>query len=348
MMRKLAQRASAAFYPESYLLPDERAALDAAFPMSSLWISKPGGGARGEGISVIDRLPGRGAGNRVIQRYIANPMLIRGLKFDLRFYVAVLSVDPLRIYVHENGLVRLATESYAANVEHLGNRSAHLTNFSINKSNPAFVSTDDMQKDGTGNKWTHTPFWKFLKDAHYEVARIRSEIDDAFVAVIMAAREAFLEQAAHRLSFEVFGFDVMLDDEGKVFVLEVNVTPAMGTSSNLDLWVKGPVVRDLYNAALVPIPGAAQDRVEAIVRGERNPEVTEFVAVCEYELAATRLGGFRCIWPTVERAESHGKMLLRHTRADMALERWVAMQESEKAQWLTNCLPTFMTALSHS
>jgi hypothetical protein len=40
----------------------------------------------------------------LIQRYLYNPYLINGKKFDLRIYALVSGVDPLRVYVHEEVL----------------------------------------------------------------------------------------------------------------------------------------------------------------------------------------------------------------------------------------------------
>jgi len=74
----------------------------------------------------------------VISKYINNPLLINGLKFDLRLYVLVTSFDPLKIYIYQEGLVRFASEPYnLSNIKQ--NAYAHLTNYSINKKNEYFI-----------------------------------------------------------------------------------------------------------------------------------------------------------------------------------------------------------------
>jgi tubulin polyglutamylase TTLL6/13 len=63
-------------------------------------------------------------------------MLIDGLKFDLRIYILLYSVDPIRIYYFDEGLARFATEPYKMpNKKNLNNFYMHLTNYAINARN---------------------------------------------------------------------------------------------------------------------------------------------------------------------------------------------------------------------
>jgi len=48
----------------------------------------------------------------IVSHYIDNPLTVDGLKMDMRLYVALTSVNPLRLYMYEEGLVRFATKPY--------------------------------------------------------------------------------------------------------------------------------------------------------------------------------------------------------------------------------------------
>lgn len=52
----------------------------------------------------------------------------------------MLGCDPLRIFVHDEGLVRFATEKYTPpKPDNLNDICKHLTNYAINKGNPNFI-----------------------------------------------------------------------------------------------------------------------------------------------------------------------------------------------------------------
>ena len=63
----------------------------------------------------------------------------------MRIYVLVAGIDPLRIFVYEEGLARFATEEYRPpRTQNLDNKYMHLTNYAINKDNPKFIFNESV------------------------------------------------------------------------------------------------------------------------------------------------------------------------------------------------------------
>ena len=71
----------------------------------------------------------------VMQRYIKNPLLLNGYKFDLRIYILVTSFNPLEAFIYKEGFGRFSTQPYTLDPSDKANKYIHLTNVSINKYN---------------------------------------------------------------------------------------------------------------------------------------------------------------------------------------------------------------------
>ena len=82
----------------------------------------------------------------VVQKYVKQPALINGHKYDFRIYVLVTSViDPMTIFLFKDGLVRLASEKYDLK-NNVNDMYSHLTNYSLNKKNEAFDGSEHKLK----------------------------------------------------------------------------------------------------------------------------------------------------------------------------------------------------------
>lgn len=66
--------------------------------------------------------------------------------------------------------------------------------------------------------------------------------------VINNATEMFCPYPKYNC-FELFGFDVLVDNKLEPWLLEVNLTPALGCDSPLDQKIKSNVIADLFSLA---------------------------------------------------------------------------------------------------
>lgn len=251
------------FFPQSFILPQDAKLLRKAWESSSRqkWIVKPPASARGIGIQVIHKwsqLPKRRP--LLVQRYLHKPYLISGSKFDLRIYVYVTSYDPLRIYLFSDGLVRFASCKYSPSMKSLGNKFMHLTNYSVNIKNAEYQANAD-ETACQGHKWALKALWNYLSQKGVNSDAIWEKIKDVVVKTIISSEPyvtSLLKMYVRRpySCHELFGFDIMLDENLKPWVLEVNISPSLHSNSPLDISIKGQMIRDLLNLAGFVLPNA--------------------------------------------------------------------------------------------
>mmetsp|Transcript_139000 Transcript_139000/g.241724 ORF Transcript_139000/g.241724 Transcript_139000/m.241724 type:complete len:652 (-) Transcript_139000:2016-3971(-) len=274
-----------AFIPTTYCLPQDLPQLHAAAQAAAVqprerrtppptWIVKPSCGSGGEGIFLMqDVALLEPASDYIVQDYILRPLLINGYKFDFRIYVLVMSIHPLRIYIHEEGLVRLATEPYETPSRHnVGRHFMHLTNYSLNKTSEHFVESDG---EGSGTKRTMSSVLQLLKRQGVQVQPILHKIEQMVIKTLISLQpslviqyEAMFAHTLDRLAacsphkcMQVLGLDVMLDASHQPWLLELNSSPSLQIPDWVDYKVKSQVVgAALRMASYDALYGAKEDR----------------------------------------------------------------------------------------
>ncbi|XP_053925770.1 tubulin monoglutamylase TTLL4 isoform X2 [Cuculus canorus] len=250
------------FFPQSFILPQDIKLLRKAWEEGASrqkWIVKPPASARGIGIQVIHKwsqLPKRRP--LLVQRYLHKPYLIGGKKFDLRIYVYVTCYDPLRVYLFKDGLVRFASCKYSTSMKSLSNKFVHLTNYSVNKKNTEYKSNSD-ETACQGHKWALKALWSYLTQKGVNSEAIWEKIKDIVIKTIIASEpyvNSLVKMYVRRpyCCHELFGFDIMLDENLKPWILEVNISPSLHSNSPLDVSIKGQMIRDLLNLAGFVLP----------------------------------------------------------------------------------------------
>ena len=173
------------FCPKTYVMPEDYRLLitDHDVSPSSLLIMKPVSQSCGRGITVLNqksevkRKPGF-----VVQQYLS-PLLINGLKFDLRVYCLVTSYDPLKVYMFREGLVRFATQKYSQSKETLDQRYMHLTNYSVNKRSQSYNKADSQSES---SKWSFAQLKSYFDKQGYSFSVLLQRISDIIVKTLLA------------------------------------------------------------------------------------------------------------------------------------------------------------------
>jgi len=239
------------FIPPQWALPRQVSELAAAVEMRAaeakkrgkpapVYIVKPDAGSQGDGIVLTSdpcKTSWDASKERVVQQYLVAPLLLDGLKFDLRLYVLVTSTCPLRVFLFREGLARFAVDAYVEPTrENMRNAHMHLTNYSLNKKCENFKHSDAADGGDDGSKRTASSVFAALK-ALGQVADVEALWEKIGALVrrsLTVLQPVFTTSATSQPCFQILGFDVLLDSKVQPWLLEMNDHPSIRIDLSFD------------------------------------------------------------------------------------------------------------------
>ncbi|OMJ72519.1 hypothetical protein SteCoe_29012 [Stentor coeruleus] len=242
------------FYPMTWVLPVELTDFISALShnKSKTFIVKPEASSQGRGIYLVKKPEDlQETDHYIAQQYLTKPYLIDGLKFDFRIYVLVAGCDPLKIFIHEEGLARFATETYQApKKRNLDQAFMHLTNYAINKNNPGFIQNQEAKDEKVAHKRRLSSVLLRIEEDGHDVVALWDKICDIVIKTLCTVQPSLAHiyrscqpfDITNSMCFEILGFDIILDHKLKPWLLEVNHSPSFTTDSTLDTEIKQKVI----------------------------------------------------------------------------------------------------------
>ena len=247
--------------PMTYILPGDYTLFVEEFRKNAniMWIMKPWGRAQGKGIFLVNKLnqlkkwatcsklPFQTLSLKesyVISRYIDSPLLIGGRKFDLRLYVLVTSYRPLKVWMYDVGFARFCNEKYSADIAEIDNMMIHLTNVAIQKNS-------DEYNEKHGGKW-QTPNLKFYLEMTHGKTVADKCFDEISNIIQISLKSVTSVMINDKHWFECYGYDILLDGSCKPWLLEVNASPSLTTTSESDRILKMGLLNDVFSIVVPP------------------------------------------------------------------------------------------------
>lgn len=230
--------------------------------LNNCWIVKPGESTnRGIGITVcssieevskaVDEKVSMGSLKRtyIVQKYLYKPMLYLNRKFDIRCYTLVTIVNGLfNAYFYKEGYMRTSCQEF--NMANIKDRFIHLTNDAVQKNSPNYGRFED------GNKLSYDDFQDYINTQlpnkiNFKVIvypKIRKIVQDTIKATYKK-----LDTRKRNHTFEILGYDFMLDEIYNPWLLEVNTNPCLALSGQYLASLIPAMLSDAFSIVLDPL-----------------------------------------------------------------------------------------------
>ena len=299
---------------ETYSYPKEKQEIIEKFSKYSLkndndvWMIKPTMGSLGLEISILTNYSDIKLKNYLITKYLYNPHLIKGYKYDLRFHGLVSTIKPLKLYLYNEGLVRLASEKYNFSVSDPHNKYSFLTNLFINKKNKKkFIYPKNMKNMEDSNLWNLDTFQKYCARNNINYEKLYSEVGDIFIKMMITVREKIIDNIEktnlqYSNFYHLIGFDIILDENLKPYLLETNRRCGFRNDNDAEKYYTYNIIADTLN-----IIGLRPKDLNFVSENKNKEDlIKENVEESLCELDRPR-GGYKLIFPLKDNVDKYKK-----------------------------------------
>ncbi|KAH9246073.1 hypothetical protein BASA81_016410 [Batrachochytrium salamandrivorans] len=142
------------------------------------------------------------------------------------------------IAMHRDSVAFVAVK-YNCDVEDLDNHFMHLTNVSIQKYGEDYNETN-------GGKWHFRNLLLYLQAVRGREAtsKLSHEIDSIIVNSLRAV-QGIMTNEKH--CFECYGYDIIIDENLRPWLIEVNASPSLSATTESDRSMKHCLINDIIN-----------------------------------------------------------------------------------------------------
>jgi hypothetical protein len=179
----------------------------------------------------------------IVQKYIERPLLYDGRKFDIRMWTLINWQKDF--YFYRYGYVRTSSDLFT-----LDSRLnyVHLTNNCLQKHGEKYGMYE------TGNTVGFHTFSRYLRERYPTFNFQKDLIDrmkDIMIDTYLSVRDE-VNSAGRDNCFELLGFDFLVDEDLRLWLLEVNVNPYLGIPNSYIEGLLPKMLHDLFGLVLDP------------------------------------------------------------------------------------------------
>ncbi|GAB0100929.1 Tubulin glycylase 3A [Sergentomyia squamirostris] len=202
----------------------------------NIWIVKPGNRCRGRGILLMNNIkkiislvnpPTITKTRYVVQKYMERPLTIHNTKFDIRQWFLITSVQPMVIWMYKESYLRFSSQEYNLLNYH---ESVHLTNHAIQKK---YVNGQRDERLPQENMWDCHTFQAYLRmigKLELWEERIYPGMQRAIIGSMLASQDNMDRRPN---TFELFGADFMVSEDFYPWLIEINSSPDLGSTTSV-------------------------------------------------------------------------------------------------------------------